>query len=249
MSTYNKPIWMLLLDFVEMSHLRPGEPFTREEVFQWFETNYPKLKKNSIQCHLIKLSTNLPSRVHYKADPFGRDDIFYRINTNTYRLYEPGKDPAPVYTFASPDEPDSGAKGRILTSGRRRGGRISERWKVIRAFEKVSLRPVLPVRDLQAEANFYRKLGFQLHSEQPLTQSILFNGQILFTLQEVKDTDLEPVRRLLRWQFCVPHLKHFNKYLQDAQIEVEQAYTREAWGEYTLCLRSPNNYQVFFREE
>ena len=249
MSTYEKPIWMLLLDFVESKNLQADDVFTRDDVLAWFETNYPKLKKNSIQCHLIKLSTNLPSRVHYKADPLGSDDIFFRITPSTFRLYDPTRDPAPIYNFSIAQPNGNSAKSLILTSGRRRGGRISERWKAVRAFEKVALRPILPVRDAQAESTFYRKLGFLVHPETETTQVVQFNGDILFILQEVAADNLGPIQHLMQWQFYVPHLKRFSIYLQDALIEIEEPYTRQSWGEYTLRLRSPNGYAITFREE
>lgn len=52
--------------------------------------------RNSIAAHLIRLSTNVPTRLQYSPRADGSDDIFYKIDSSHFRLYEPERDPTPV---------------------------------------------------------------------------------------------------------------------------------------------------------
>lgn len=94
---YEKPVRLLMKDMVDAFQLKPGEVLQRDKVFQWFQQHYPKIKEGTIQAHLSKMSINLPVRIHYKANPNGEDDLFFRIDPNRYRLYEAANDPAPIY--------------------------------------------------------------------------------------------------------------------------------------------------------
>lgn len=109
MATLNeKPVRLLMQDMVQSMGLRPGQPFSREQAVDWFAEHYPNVKLATIAAHLIRLSTNVPSRLHYSARTDGSDDRFFKIDSSTFRLYEPGKDPLPI-SEASPgvrdDEP------------------------------------------------------------------------------------------------------------------------------------------------
>lgn len=103
---YDKPVRLLMKDMVEVFQLKLGEVLQREKVFQWFQQYYPKIKEGTIQAHLSKMSTNLPVRIHYKANPNGEDDLFFRIDPNRYRLYDPANDPAPIYKGQLPTSKD-----------------------------------------------------------------------------------------------------------------------------------------------
>ncbi len=59
---YEKPVRLLFKDLVGQSGLKPNEILQREKVLQWFHNHYPKIKESTIQCHLTKMSTNVPSR-------------------------------------------------------------------------------------------------------------------------------------------------------------------------------------------
>lgn len=108
---YEKPVRLLMKDMVADIDLKAGDVLQRETIFEWFNKRYPKLKESTLQAHLIRLSTNLRTRYHYGANPNGDDDLFYRIDPNRFRLYDPTKDPAPIYeqqpiapTSRKPDE-------------------------------------------------------------------------------------------------------------------------------------------------
>jgi len=68
---------------------------TKDAVLNWFAAHYPKIKEGTVSAHLIRLSTNAPSRVHYFAKP-GEDDIFLQLDGSHFRLYEPATDPPPI---------------------------------------------------------------------------------------------------------------------------------------------------------
>jgi len=75
------------------------------------------MKEGTISCHLIRMSTNAPSRVHYSARA-GEDDLFFQIDGTQFRLYEPGKDPRPISSATIPESPGApeeseGEKGMI----------------------------------------------------------------------------------------------------------------------------------------
>lgn len=74
----------------------PGAVVTKGEVHQWFRSRYPRIKIGTIDAHLSRLSTNVPVRVHYSAHP-GQDDLFFRLDPQRFRRYDPQNDPAPIY--------------------------------------------------------------------------------------------------------------------------------------------------------
>lgn len=96
MALYDKPVRLLFRDMVTDLGLQPGDTFSRQDSISWFKENYPLVKTGTITAHLIRLSTNAPSRHHYGAKPV-EDDLFYQIDGNKFRLFEPQSDPAPIY--------------------------------------------------------------------------------------------------------------------------------------------------------
>jgi endonuclease len=94
---YDKPVRLLFKDMVQEFGLHHGEILTRERVLSWFKARYPKVKPATIAANLILHSTNAPSRVHYNLNPDGADDLFYQIDAQHYRLYDPATDPNPIY--------------------------------------------------------------------------------------------------------------------------------------------------------
>lgn len=81
----------------ERKPLSEGGEFHRKEIINWFQENYPKIKEGTINAHLILLSTNAPSRVHYNLRQNGADDLLYQINRSSFRLYNKESDPSPIY--------------------------------------------------------------------------------------------------------------------------------------------------------
>ena len=91
-----KPVRLLMRDMVSAMALKPGDVFSREQAIQWFKAHYPNVKEGTIVAHLIRLSTNVRTRLSYSAKADGSDDAFYKIDASHFRLYEPGRDPTPI---------------------------------------------------------------------------------------------------------------------------------------------------------
>lgn len=97
MATLNaKPVRLLMHDMIASMGLVPGQSFTREQAVQWFAKHYPNIKQGTVAAHLVRLSTNVPTRLQYSARADGSDDKFYKIDSSHFRLYEPGRDPTPI---------------------------------------------------------------------------------------------------------------------------------------------------------
>jgi hypothetical protein len=97
MATLNeKPVRLLMQDMAASMGLVPGQTFTREQAIQWFAEHYPNVKQGTVAAHLVRLSTNVPTRLQYSARGDGSDDKFFKIDSTHFRLYEPGRDPTPI---------------------------------------------------------------------------------------------------------------------------------------------------------
>lgn len=104
-SLNEKPVRLLLHDMAAAFGLQPGQVFTREQSIQWFRDNYPNVKEGTIAAHLIRLSTNIRTRLSYAVKADGSDDLFYKIDSTHFRLYEPGRDPTPISELSpAPEE-------------------------------------------------------------------------------------------------------------------------------------------------
>ncbi len=95
MAIYDKPVRVLMRDMAETLALQPGQTFTKQQAVAWFAEHYPKIKIGTINAHLVRLSTNAESRIHYNAKP-NEDDLFFQIDGSHFRLYDPNNDPAPI---------------------------------------------------------------------------------------------------------------------------------------------------------
>ena len=103
MAIYEKPVRLLMKDMADAFALQPGHSFTKQQAVQWFAEHYPKIKTGTITAHLVRLSTNAQSRVHYNAKP-GEDDLFFQLDSSHFRLYDPNHDPSPIYAAAEPTD-------------------------------------------------------------------------------------------------------------------------------------------------
>lgn len=100
MAIYDKPVRFLMKDMVNAFGLQDGQSFVRQQAIDWFSQHYPKIKKGTITAHLIRLSVNAPSRLHYSPKP-GEDDLFFQVDSNHFRLYDAKQDPSPIHDVAS----------------------------------------------------------------------------------------------------------------------------------------------------
>ena len=112
MPIYDKPTRALMRQMVDDMPIAKGQVVAKETVLNWFATNYPKIKEGTVGAHLIRLSTNAPSRLHYSAKP-GEDDVFFQLDGSHFRLYDPSTDPTPLRRGSPPPPPivDNGEDG------------------------------------------------------------------------------------------------------------------------------------------
>lgn len=97
MPIYEKSVRLLIKDFVLEQNIGKGQIFSKDQVLSWFKAKYPKIQTGTITAHLLKMSVNSPTRIHYNVNPRGDDDLLYKIDGSHFRLYEPAIDPAPIY--------------------------------------------------------------------------------------------------------------------------------------------------------
>ena len=104
MALYDKSVRELFIDMVKDFGVEPSEVLPREQVYGWFNDKYPKVKDATISAHLLKMSTNAPSRIHYGVRSDGGDDLLFQIDRRKFRLYDPATDPDPIYERAADAE-------------------------------------------------------------------------------------------------------------------------------------------------
>ena len=107
MAIYEKSCQVLMVEWLR-SQLGPDESISRQDILSHMGRSWPKIKSGTVACHIIKLTTNDPTRIHYGA---AKDsDVLYRVASGLYRLYRPAEDPPPVYK--PPDGPPEDAEDR-----------------------------------------------------------------------------------------------------------------------------------------
>ena len=97
MSIYDKPVRVLLREMISSLASQKGIIFSRESAVSWFSQHYPKIKESTIQAHLIRFSTNAPSRLHFSFKP--DEDLLFQVDKNHFRLYDSLSDPTPIYSY------------------------------------------------------------------------------------------------------------------------------------------------------
>jgi len=94
MAVYDKPVWQLLIDFADQVVTMEGRTFTSLEATNWFRSNYPEIKKATINAHIRMMSTNVQSRLNWS--PRSHHNVFFALGTGMYRRYDPNHDPPPI---------------------------------------------------------------------------------------------------------------------------------------------------------
>ena len=105
MPIYDKPVKILFKDMIKELGIKRGDVINRDQFFSWFKKNYPKIKNGTISAHLLKMSINAPSRIHYNVASNGQDDLLFQIDSQKFRLYNPESDPDPIYKKNGGDPP------------------------------------------------------------------------------------------------------------------------------------------------
>ena len=104
MALYEKSVKLLFRDMVKDLSVQKGEVIERDKINTWFKEKYPLIKPGTISAHLLKLSINAQSRIHYNVDPNGKDDLLFQIDSKKFRLYDQSSDPDPIYFGPKEDE-------------------------------------------------------------------------------------------------------------------------------------------------
>lgn len=104
MSLYEKSVKLLFRDMIDDLAIKKSDVIERDKINSWFKTKYPLIKPGTVSAHLLKLSINAPSRIHYNVDPNGKDDLLFQIDSKKFRLYDQSSDPDPIYSRPKDDE-------------------------------------------------------------------------------------------------------------------------------------------------
>lgn len=96
MSIYEQPVRILIRSMISALAPTLEQHFSKEAALKWFAQHYPNIKEGTITAHLIRFSTNAPSRLHYSVKP--DEDILYQMNGSLFRLYNPATDPTPIHS-------------------------------------------------------------------------------------------------------------------------------------------------------
>lgn len=94
MSIYEKSTNQLLTEYIK-TNLKPGQLMDKDQIIAWFKSNYPKIKSNTVNCHIIKFTTNHKTRIHYNASP--SNDLLFQLPDKRLRLYNQETDDKPIY--------------------------------------------------------------------------------------------------------------------------------------------------------
>lgn len=100
MPLYDKPVRALMHDMVRDLGVQPGQLIDREQVVRWFQMKYPRVKEGTIAAHLVRLSANARTRVHYNPRA-GEDDLLFQVDGSHFRLYDATRDPTPIVKEAA----------------------------------------------------------------------------------------------------------------------------------------------------
>ena len=68
MSIYEKSTNRLLTEWIEQN-IKPSQTVDKNQIIHWFKEHYPKIKSNTVNCHIIKFTTNHRTRVYDLVTP------------------------------------------------------------------------------------------------------------------------------------------------------------------------------------
>lgn len=78
--------------------LKPGQRFSRKDAVHWFSEHYPDIKSNTVGMHVDGMSVNSRRRLHSPSiRPDTGWDLFYKLDSSTFRLWDPERDGTPLY--------------------------------------------------------------------------------------------------------------------------------------------------------
>ena len=96
MPIYEKSTKELMHEFAAQK-LKPGQEFSYEDAIRWFAEHYPKISDNTVGKHVHGMSVNTRRDSLTSAKPGTGWDLFFKLGSSKFRLWNPGGDPAPRY--------------------------------------------------------------------------------------------------------------------------------------------------------
>lgn len=110
------------------------------------------------------------------------------------------------------------------------------------------LQPILYVENLAAEAEFYRRLGFETVFESDTFVGLSYGEGILFGLEH-KPGHGPLTEQPLLWQIGTDDIEAVHQRCKSEGIEILVPPRLEEWGDLTMQVCSPNGYHVTFEGE
>ena len=94
MAIYDRPVRVLMHEMIDQLAPTPDAVFSRRDALNWFREHYPRIKDGTVSAHLLRFSTNSPSRLHYSPRP--DEELLYQLDAGRFRQYDPRTDPPPI---------------------------------------------------------------------------------------------------------------------------------------------------------
>jgi hypothetical protein len=107
------------------------------------------------------------------------------------------------------------------------------------------LQPLLFVRSLVAEKEFYLKLGFDVSYESDDFVAISFSDCLLFGLLSKPDFQLDSNTPMI-WQIGTTSVAGVYEISKQEHLEIVESPIEQDWGEWTVKIKSPSGYIVIF---
>lgn len=103
MPIYERPTKSLLCDFVR-ERVAEGQVFHKAEAVAWFAERYPRIKSTTVKLHIEGMAINngTQRKHHLNIRPGSGHDLFFKLGSDQFRLWDPKSDPAPVYGSDTP---------------------------------------------------------------------------------------------------------------------------------------------------
>jgi endonuclease len=112
MPIYDRPTKAIMWDFAK-EKLKLGDVFSPHEAVDWFLQHFSQIKSNTVRIHVDCMAVNSRSRKHHQnIRPGSGHDLFFKIDSKRYRLWDKDNDPAPFYPSISATK-----NNRVLQGG------------------------------------------------------------------------------------------------------------------------------------
>lgn len=97
MAIYDKPTKTLMAEWAK-NNLSKGQVFSKALPTAWFADHYPKIRPNTVGMHVEAMAINSPLRRHHPSvKPGSGHDLFFKVGSGQYRLWDKEQDGPPKY--------------------------------------------------------------------------------------------------------------------------------------------------------